>query len=83
MGMAADRFDTRRSIVLAEANSVGTTFLRAGYLAEPASSRIRELLREYVPLRILPNDVKSIQARVTRSAEIHARLWSITEELAP
>ena len=37
-GMAADRFDTRRGLVLAEANSVGTTYLRAGYLPEPASS---------------------------------------------
>ncbi len=35
MAMASDRFDTRRGLVLAEANSVGTTYLRAGYL--PAS----------------------------------------------
>ncbi len=49
MGMASDRFDTRRGLVLAEANSVGTTYLRAGYLPEPASSEIRDLLREYVP----------------------------------
>ena len=40
MGMASDRFDTRRGLVLAEANSVGTTYLRAGYLPEPASSQI-------------------------------------------
>ena len=39
MGMASDRFDTRRAIVLAEANSIGTTYLRAGYLPEPASAR--------------------------------------------
>ena len=49
MGMASDRFDARRGIVLDEANSIGTTYLRAGYLPEPASSQIRELLREYVP----------------------------------
>ena len=53
MGMAADRFDARRANVLAEANDIGTTYLRAGYLPEPASSQIRELLREYVPLRIV------------------------------
>ncbi len=39
MGMASDRFDTRRGLVLAEANSIGTTYLRAGYLPEPASSQ--------------------------------------------
>ena len=56
MGMASDRFDTRRGLVLEEANSMQTTYLRAGYLPEPASSEIRNLLREYVPLRITPND---------------------------
>ena len=63
MGMASDRFDTRRGIVLDEANSIGTTFLRAGYLPEPASSQIRELLREYVPLRIVVTDVKAVRTR--------------------
>lgn len=41
MGMAADRFDRRRSMVLEEANSIGTTYLRAGYLPEPASGKFR------------------------------------------
>ena len=63
MGMASDRFDARRGIVLDEANSIGTTYLRAGYLPEPASSQIRELLREYVPLRIVVTDAQGGQAR--------------------
>jgi hypothetical protein len=82
MGMASDRFDTRRALVLAEANSVGTTYLRAGYLPEPASSEIRDLLREYVPLRIVTNDMAEVRRRMARSIELHARLWSIAEELA-
>ncbi len=83
MGMASDRFDTRRGLVLTEANSVGTTYLRAGYLPEPASSDIRGLLREYVPLRIVEtNDLADLRVRMARSVELHAQLWSITEELA-
>ena len=82
MGMASDRFDTRRKVVLAEANAVGTTYLRAGYLPEPASSEIRDLLREYVPQRIVTNDLADIRARMARSVEIHAKIWSITEGLA-
>ena len=35
MGMAVDRFDTRRGLVLEEANAIGTTYLRAGYLPQP------------------------------------------------
>jgi hypothetical protein len=83
MGMASDRFDTRRGLVLAEANSIGTTYLRAGYLPEPASSEIRALLSEYIPLRIIDgSDLADVQARMGKSVELHARLWSIAEELA-
>lgn len=83
MGMASDRFDTRRGLVLEEANSVGTTYLRAGYLPEPASSEIRELLREYVPIRIVEtSDLEDVRVRMARSVEIHEQLWSITEQLA-
>ncbi len=82
MGMASDRFDTRRGFVLAEANSVGTTYLRAGYLPEPASSESRGLLVEYVPLRIATDDLPTLGANMARSVEIHTALWSIAEELA-
>ena len=82
MGMASDRFDTRRGLVLAEANSVGTTYLRAGYLPEPASSRSQDLLREYVSLRIASDDVEEVRAQLSRSVEIHNELWSIAEDLA-
>ena len=84
MSMASDRFDTRRGIVLDEANSIGTTYLRAGYLPEPASSQIRQLLREYVPLRIVVTDAKAadLAADIARSTEILAQLWAISEEVA-
>ncbi len=82
MGMASDRFNTRRGLVLAESNSIGTTYLRAGYLPEPEASQIRELLREYVPLRIAGNNAAELAAKLQRSVELQTKLWSITEELA-
>jgi len=82
MGMASDRFDLRRGLLLTEANSIGTTYLRAGYLPEPASSEIRNLLREYVPLRITTNDMNAVGRKIAKSADIHTQLWSITEALA-
>lgn len=82
MGMAADRFDRRRSIVLEEANAIGTTYLRAGYLPEPASLEVQDLLREYVPLRIIAGDPGDISERIARTSQIHKELWSIAEELA-
>ncbi|MCO6457418.1 MAG: hypothetical protein J5I93_19125 [Pirellulaceae bacterium] len=82
MGMATDRFDTRRALVLAEANAVGTAYLRAGYLPEPASGQTRALFREYLPLRIATDDLVELQVRVARSTEIQAELWTIARDLA-
>jgi hypothetical protein len=82
MGMASDRFDTRRGLILTEANSIGTTYLRAGYLPEPASSQSQELLRQYVPLRIASSDLKDVALKIARSVEIHDELWSMAEDLA-
>jgi hypothetical protein len=46
-GLAAQRFDTRRQVLLDEANAIGTTYLRAAMLPE-RGDEIRALLREYV-----------------------------------
>jgi hypothetical protein len=82
MGMASDRYDTRRGLVLEEANSIGTTYLRAGYLPDPYGEDSRELLRAYVPLRINVADRRQLAANFARSTEIHAELWAIAEGLA-
>ena len=82
MGMASDRFDTRRAVVLDEANAIKTTYLRAGYLPEPASSESRELLREYVPLRIVLTAGGTSTRTSQRSLEIQQQLWAIGEDVA-
>jgi len=82
MGMASDRFDTRRSLVLDEANAIGTTWLRAGYLPEPVSTEARNLMREYVPLRITTADQTRLAANYARSVEIQGALWAQAEALA-
>ncbi len=82
MGMASERFDTRRGVVLDQANSIGTTYLRAGYLPEPSASRSQELIREYVPLLIVDPETVDVTARIRRVGEIDTELWSIAEDLA-
>ncbi|HEV8402787.1 MAG TPA: hypothetical protein VGQ31_07105 [Candidatus Limnocylindrales bacterium] len=82
MGMAADRFDARRAVVLDEANAIGTAYLRAGYLPQPASDQARELLREYVPLRIVVTRPGSIETAIAQSVKIQNELWAITEGVA-
>jgi hypothetical protein len=69
MGMAADRFEARRDLVLQESNAIETTFLRAGFLPEPERDEIRSLLREYIPLRIAVRGLEELQANDRRSDE--------------
>jgi hypothetical protein len=87
MGFSADRFDSRRQNVLEEANTIYALFLQAGYLPEPYRSDARDLLREYAPLRIVPEGTGSeieeeIAADIARSEEIQDELWAVAEAAA-
>jgi hypothetical protein len=46
--LAIGRYDSRRAAVVDDANTIGTTYLRAQTLAEPVRSRSLQLLRQYV-----------------------------------
>jgi hypothetical protein len=82
MGMASDRFDERRSLVLEEANAIETTYLRAAFLPDPIAEQSRALLREYVPLRVNAGDIRQLSSSITRSEEITHELWEIAEGAA-
>jgi hypothetical protein len=77
MSMASDRFDTRRGIVLAEANAIGTAYAQADYLPDPAAEQLRELLREYLPLRIATGDTAQVQANLQLARELQPKLWAV------
>jgi hypothetical protein len=86
-GMAASRFDTRRGLVLDEANAIGTTYLRAALLPEPHRTEIRTLLREYVDLRLEAVQPGMAVSARERSEELQGRLWaqavSVAEKPTP
>ena len=82
VGSAADRFGTRRQLVVEEANAIRTAYLRAGYVPEPYLGEIRPLLREYVDVRLTALDPQSVEQAVARSEEIHLELWARAEALA-
>src|SRR6188472_109571 len=56
MGMASERFDARRGLVLEEANAIRAAYLQADYLPPPSGDELKGLLAEYVPLRVASND---------------------------
>jgi hypothetical protein len=75
-GFAAARFDARRQVVLDEANAIGTTYLRAELLAEPHREVVRQLLREYVDVRLEAVRSGMVVQAIGRSEEIHGKLWA-------
>ena len=52
LSLAVGRYEARRAAVVAEANAIGTTYLRAQLLAEPARAGSLDLLRRYTDLSI-------------------------------
>lgn len=75
-GLAASRFDVRRGLVIEEANAIGTTYLRAALLSEPHRTGVRTLLREYVDVRLEAVEPGRLKQSISRSEELHARLWA-------
>jgi hypothetical protein len=76
-GLAGTRFEARRQVVLAEANAIGTTYLRGAMLPEPMRSEARNLLREYVDARLEAVQTGKVEQGITKSEEIQNRLWSL------
>jgi hypothetical protein len=68
-------------MVVAEANAVGTAYLRTSFLDDSAQTRTRNLLREYVEIRLAAasDQEQYLPARI-RSEEIHGELWAIVED---
>ena len=81
IGIVINQHNGRRAMVVTEANAVGTAYLRAGFLGEPDRTPSRDLLREYVEVRLAAAaDPTELESAVTRSEEIHGELWSIVED---
>ena len=83
ISIATNRFDNRRQLVIAEANAIGTLYLRTGYLDEPDRTDIRTWLREYVDLRLLAvADPSQLASARTRAEDLQMKMWGRAEALA-
>jgi hypothetical protein len=74
-GLAANRFDKRKDLVLDEANAIGTTYLRAGMLPE-RREEIRTLLRDYVDTRLEAVRSGNTTEGIRRSERLQEQLWA-------
>ena len=80
-GLAAQRFDTRRQVLLDEANAIGTTYLRAAMLPE-RQDEIRALLRRYVDARLEAVGSGNIAEGIRVSESLQTALWADAVDLA-
>ncbi len=76
---AASRFDERRSLIVQEANDIGTAYLRVDLLPAGAQPALRDLFRRYVDSRLevyrkLP-DVEAAKAELARSTRLQGEIW--------
>src|ERR1700723_1640447 len=77
--MAISRYDQRKNYEEAEANAIGTEYVRADLLPEADAARVRELLRQYTDLRIRfyedrdTNELRLIDADTSR---VQDELWA-------
>ena len=82
-GIVADRFDTRRQLVVEEGKAVATAYMRASFLTESDQVAIRSLLKEYIDIRIAAADGDPpLETVIARSEVILSELWGIAEPAA-
>lgn len=79
--LAASRFEVRRELVVKEANAIGTTYLRAGFLPESQVQQVRGLLKQYVATRLEVTRTGDVEQALRRADELHLQLWKNAEAI--
>lgn len=78
---AANRYDSRKALVIEETNAIGTTWLRAGFLGDPNRAAMRALLRDYVDLRVkVAVSGFDVEEALRQTDAMHDKMWAIAEE---
>lgn len=77
--MSASRYDTRRSLLIQEANCIGTTVLRADMYPDSIRAEFRKDLQQYLETRISYYNANSDEVKVSKTlsdaAIISKRIW--------
>jgi hypothetical protein len=77
---AAERFNTRRQLIVEEANAIGTAYLRLDLLPTGEQAPLRDLFRNYLDSRLetyrkLP-DMKAAMMELNHSAQLQREIWT-------
>lgn len=82
--MANSRFEERRQLEIAEGSGLQVVWLRTSFLTEPARSSERDLLRQYIPVRIAFFDAKlgspEVVDTLRESTTMQSRMWHLAND---
>lgn len=76
--LSVERYETRRGLVLAEANAIGTAYLRSQLLDAPHRERMSAILTEYAENRLVLAEARGgddNQSLVVENDRLLTRLW--------
>jgi hypothetical protein len=83
--MAVSRYEERKTLMIGQANAIGTAALRGKLLPQPYADRTTVLFREYIESRLqynaAGNDEAAIAAAESRASKLEADLWGISRTL--
>jgi hypothetical protein len=77
--MAVSRYDLRKTYEEAEANAIGTEFVRTDLLPASDAAQVRVLLTRYVDLRIRDYEVRgkaAVEQLKDQTEQVQVQLWS-------
>jgi len=80
--MAVSRYDQRKNYEEAEANAIGTEYVRADLLPVADAGNVRDLLRKYLDQRVLfytTRDERELERIDASTAQLQAKLWSTVQ----
>lgn len=83
--MAINRYDQRKIYEEAEANAIGTEYVRADMLPAADATKVRELLRKYLDQRVLfynTRDPKVLREIAISTAQLQNQMWSAVQSRA-
>ncbi len=83
--MAMTRYEQRKNYEEAEANAIGTEYVRVDLLPALDATRVHDLLRNYVDQRVLfysTRDAQRLQKINADTAQVQNELWSTVQARA-
>jgi hypothetical protein len=83
--MATSRYDQRKHYEAAEANAIGTEYIRADMIPPPQAARVRSLLRDYLDERVLyytARDEIEVRQVNDRTSRLQSQLWTMMVSVA-